>query len=60
MSLICAQQLGFAAQFRDLKWCVPRRVSLVVIGGHLLSMCPGAIRLNMSQQSEAQASWCES
>ena len=51
MLLICAQQWSFAAQFRDLKSFVPRRVSLVAIGGHLLAMCPGAIRLNMSQQS---------
>ena len=50
MLLICAQQWSFAAQFRDLKSFVPRRVSLVAIGGHLLAMCPGAIRLNMSQQ----------
>ena len=48
--LICTQQWSFAAQFRDLKSFVPRRVSLVAIGGHLLAMCPGAIRLYMSQQ----------
>ena len=47
MLLICTQQLSFAAQFRDLKSFVPRRVA---IGGHLLAMCPGAISLNMSQQ----------